>query len=126
MPSNRKFGFFFSFLFCCLSGYFFYQDRVFYFFLMLSISLSLILVACLAPHKLFYLNKIWFRSGIALSKITAPIFLSSIYFFLITPLAILLKFFGRDELKLRTREKLSYWRDVPVSSTSNTDFKLQF
>jgi hypothetical protein len=67
----------------------------------------------------------WWKLGILLSKISSPIFLSSIYFLLISPTAIFTRMIGRDELKLKRHVKLTYWIDVVHLNKSNTDFKLQ-
>ena len=125
MPSNRKFGLFFSFIFCCISAYYFYVNNHTYSFSALIISSSFFLVTFLKPNLLYFLNKMWWKLGILLSKISAPIFLSSIYFLLISPTAIFTRMIGRDELKLKRHIKLTYWIDVVHLNKSNTDFKLQ-
>ena len=125
MPSNRKFGLFFSFIFCCLSSYLFINDTFLYSSLTLLLSAVLFLVAFIKPQLLSLFNKIWFKFGIILSKISAPIFLSSIYFLLITPVAIFTRHLGRDELRLKRHVKSTYWHDVKHINRSNTDFKLQ-
>ena len=55
------------------------------------------------------LNKIWFYLGFYLGKIISPLVIGFIFYFLISPLAIILRFFGRDELKLKKNNSNSYW-----------------
>jgi hypothetical protein len=72
------------------------------------------------------LNKAWFLLGIGLGKVVSPIVLGIIFFGLITPIALLAKLTGRDELKLKRPKKSTYWSE-PIGSNSDADsFKNQF
>ena len=58
------------------------------------------------------LNYIWFKFGLILSLIISPIVMSVVFFFVVTPIAIIAKIFGKDFLKLKKKEnekKKSYW-----------------
>ena len=64
--------------------------------------------------------------GLALGKVVSPIVLGIIFFGLITPIALIARLMGRDELKLRRPKKSTYWSE-PISSSSDVDsFKNQF
>ena len=64
--------------------------------------------------------------GLALGRVVSPIVLGIIFFGLITPIALIAKLMGRDELKLKRPKKSSYWSE-PISSNSDADsFKNQF
>ena len=64
--------------------------------------------------------------GLALGKIVSPIVLGIIFFGLITPIALIARLLGRDELKLKRPKKSTYW-SKPISSNSDADsFKNQF
>ncbi len=54
-----------------------------------------------------------------------PIVLGIIFFGLFTPIAILIRLIGRDELRLKFTQKASHWisREEPIKSES---FKHQF
>lgn len=55
----------------------------------------------------------WLSLGEVLSKITTTLFLIIIFFIILTPLAILLRVFGRDPLHLKfSRTPQSYWRSL--------------
>ena len=47
------------------------------------------------------LNKIWFKFGIFLGNIVSPVVMGLIYFVVVTPIALLLKVFGKDVLSLK-------------------------
>lgn len=55
-------------------------------------------------------NKYWIKIGIALGKITSPIIMLIIYFFLLFPISLLSKLFGRDICNTKYDSKAkSYW-----------------
>lgn len=58
------------------------------------------------------LNKAWIKFGEILGIIIAPIIMAIVYFFLVTPISILVRIFGKDLLSLRMSKKIkSYWRN---------------
>jgi len=87
--------------------------------------LIFLLVTLLKSDVLLPLNKLWMRLGILLGMIVSPIVLGIIFFGLITPIAMLMRLSGRDELHLKFTQKTSHWisREEPVKSES---FKYQF
>jgi hypothetical protein len=65
------------------------------------------------------------RFGLLLGKLMNPIVLGIIFFGLFTPISILMRLCGRDELRLKLTHKSSHWitRSDHASSES---FKRQF
>ncbi len=65
------------------------------------------------------------KIGLLLIRIVSPIFLGVIFFGLFTPIAVLMRLIGRDELRLKLHKKSSYWiyRSESIKSES---FKKQF
>ena len=65
------------------------------------------------------------RFGLLLGIIVSPIVLGIIFFGLFTPIAMLMRMSGRDELRLKSVQKTSHWikRGEPIKSGS---FKHQF
>ena len=76
-----------------------------------SIVLSIIfLILGLINSSILYpLNKIWFKFGILLGKFVSPIVLGVIFFFVVTPIGILMKILGKDLLNLKSNNEKSYW-----------------
>ena len=127
LPSNKKFGLLFALIFVALALYAYSKNEA-----TLIIGLLLLLSSVFLISSFFYqgllspLNKAWFMLGLALGKIVSPIVLSIIFFGLITPIALIAKLLGRDELKLKRPKKSSYW-SKPIGSNSDADsFKNQF
>ena len=48
------------------------------------------------------------------------------FFVLITPVAVIARRLGRDELKLRPRQVTSYWVDREATAAQTESFKHQF
>jgi len=110
LPSDKKFGFFFSIIFICFSIYFFYNERSILFYLFLILFLTFFLVTIINDRLLNPFNKCWTYLGILLGKIFSPIVLGVIFFLIVTPYALFFKLIGRDELNLKKKEiNKSYW-----------------
>jgi hypothetical protein len=75
-----------------------------------SIILSLIflIITIIKPNLFTFLNKLWVKFGIILGKIISPIIMSLIFFFVVTPIGMLVKILRKDVMGLK-RGKSSYW-----------------
>ena len=125
LPSNRKFGFFFTFAFAAAAAYFFHAESITWAYVFVTAALIFLLITLIKSDVLLPLNKLWMRFGLLLGMIVSPIVLGIIFFGLFTPIAMLMRLSGRDELRLRFSHKVSHWitRSEPIKSES---FKNQF
>ena len=125
LPSNRKFGLFFTFVFVVVAAYFYYSDNVTWSYVFIAAAMIFLLVTLIKSDALLPLNKLWMRFGLLLGMIISPIVLGIIFFGLFAPIAILMRLSGRDVLRLKFTQKASHWisRDEPIKSDS---FKHQF
>ena len=125
LPSNRKFGIFFTFVFALGACYFFYNNAIIFAYALIGISITFFLVSMLKSDILLPLNKLWMRFGLLLGMVISPIVLGLIFFGIFTPTALLMKLFRRDELRIRFKNKESHWiaRLQPIDPVS---FKRQF
>ena len=125
LPSNRKFGFFFAFIFAIAAAYFYYSANQFWVYVFIAIASIFVLITLTKSDILLPLNKLWMRFGLLLGMIASPIVLGVIFFGLFTPIAMLMRLSGRDELRLKYAQKASHWisRGEPIKSES---FKKQF
>lgn len=76
-------------------------------------SLGVIVITLSFPRALRPLHKGWLYFGETLGRFVSPIVLGVIFFGLITPLAIALRLFGRDELHLRRHHEFLLDRTQP-------------
>ena len=125
LPSNQKFGFFFTFVFAVIGAYFFYSDTMTWAYAFIIAAMTFLVVTLVKSDALLPLNKLWIRFGLLLGMIVSPIVLGVLFFGLFTPLAVLMRLSGRDEMRLRFSRKASHWitRSEPIKSES---FKHQF
>jgi len=125
LPSNRKFGLFFTFLFATTAAYFYYSTNLSLAYVFIVAASIFLLVTLIKSDALLPLNKLWMRFGLLLGMLVSPIVLGIIFFGMFTPIAILMRWSGRDELRLKFNQKASHWitRSEPIKSAS---FKHQF
>ena len=97
-----------------------------YAFWLLIIAGIFAVVTSLAPKLLQPLNNTWHELGILLGKIFNPITLGFIFFLLITPVGLISRFFGRDELRMNKISMSSYWIDRVPPGPAPESFKNQF
>ena len=85
-------------------------------------AIILLVVAFLAPKILSLPNKVWFKLGVALGAIIAPIVMAIVYFITVVPTGLIIRLIGKDLLKEKLdRNATSYWieREQPVGSMKN-------
>ena len=128
LPSNKKFGFLFSGIFC-LIGCFNYlkgaTNLALYCWFFASFIVAIVSIT--APGLLTKPNKAWFLLGGALGKFISPLVLGAIFFLLITPIGLITRIFGRDELRLHKGPEISYWIERSALAERDSDsFKNQF
>ena len=125
LPSNKKFGYFFSLIFFLLSIYFFNLENQNLGYTFISISLIFLFVTLVKPNSLFFLNKLWMRLGFFLGTIINPIILGILFFGLITPYGLFIKLIGRDELNIKKLKKKTFWV-IRSKHLQQINFKKQF
>ena len=125
LPSNRKFGFFFTLVFAVAAAYFFEAVKMTWAYAFIAAALVFLIVTLVKSDALLPLNKLWMRFGLLLGIIVNPIVFGLIFFGLFTPVATLMRLSGRDELRLKFTQKKSHWitRSEPIKSES---FENQF
>ena len=68
------------------------------------------------------LNLIWFKFGLFLGKLIAPIIMGIVYFIVVFPTFLLLKLFKRNYLNIKyERNMSSYWINVKDKSSTMKD-----
>ena len=126
LPSNKKFGLFFTGVFLCATLYlYFLEPLAWYWSSSLSVAILFGIFTFIKPNFLKPLNIAWFKLGLLLGAVVSPLVLGIIFFGLITPVALVARIFGRDELKMKSRQLKTYWIAREDSIEPNS-FKDQF
>ena len=108
VSSNRSFGLVFFIFFLIIGLYPLVNNEVIKIW-SLIISLFFLVLGLLNSKYLDPLNKIWFKFGIVLGSIISPVVMGLIFFFIVTPIALIMKLFKKDVLNLKFNSNKSYW-----------------
>ena len=83
----------------------------------LVIGLPTLILSILYPRVLKFPYKIWIKTGIILGWINSKIILGLVYFVILIPISLIMKFFKYDPLKKKiSKEQISY-REITKNKT---------
>ena len=85
----------------------------------LAIAILFLVAAFAHPKILTPLNRLWMRFGLLLHRIVNPLIMALLFFFVVTPIALIMRISGKRPLLLETDPNAtSYWipRDPPGPS----------
>jgi len=106
--SNKSFGIVFFIVFIIISLYpLLNQEDIRIWSLV--IALIFFILALLNSKILTPMNKIWTRFGLFLGNFISPIVMGIIFFFVVTPIGLLMRLFGKDILNLKKNKFSTYW-----------------
>ena len=71
-------------------------------------SLVFLIITIIRPNLFTFLNKSWIQFGFLLGKIISPIVMGLVFFFVVTPIGILVRILKKDVMGLK-RGTTSYW-----------------
>jgi|TARA_B110000914_G_C15436162_1_gene433872 hypothetical protein len=125
LPSNKKFGYFFSAIFLIVATYLLYSANKTVGYVLVILALLSFVTTLINADVLLPFNKLWMRFGLLLGKIISPIVLGIIFFGLFTPYGIVMRIVGRDELRLKRLKNKSHWI-LRSNDSQQTNFKRQF
>ena len=86
------------------------------------VSAVFFLLAFLLPKVLRFPKKLWSKFGILLTSIIAQIAIVLVYFIVVLPVGLIVRFLGKDFLKQKLdKNKVSYWIDriKPIGPMKN-------
>ena len=106
--SNKSFGIVFFIVFIIISLYPLVNQEDIRIW-SLVIAFIFFILALLNSKILTPMNKIWTRFGIFLGNFISPIVMGIIFFFVVTPIGLLLRLFGKDVLNLKKNKFSTYW-----------------
>lgn len=108
ISSNKSFGILFFIVFVLISIWPVIQGgslRIW----PIPIALIFLILGLINSKLLNPLNIVWVKFGELLGRIIAPIVMSIIYFFIITPIGLFMRLMGKDFLKIKFSNRQSYW-----------------
>ena len=106
---NRSFGLLFFFVFFILAMWPLTKKGEVNLYL-ISIASIFLVLGLLNSKILSPLNNLWVKLGEILGRIIAPIVMAIVYFFILTPISLLVRLFGKDLIGIKFSNDLkSYW-----------------
>ena len=122
LPSNRNFGIVFSIVFFIIAIWPILNQNEIRIWSII-ISLIFLILGLINSKFLSPLNKAWFKFGIILGSVIAPIVMGIVFFFVVTPTGLIMKALGKDILGLKRNKNNTYWLE---KDNSNNNLKNQF
>ena len=123
ISSNRSFGLLFFIVFLAISLWPLksQEDLRLWAFIL---SLIFLVLGVLNSTFLNPLNKLWHKFGIFLGSIISPIVMGVVFFMVVTPVGLIMRFLGKDLLRIKKSKFVStYW--ISREKQNNT-MKRQF
>ena len=119
--SERNFGLTFAAVFVLIGVYKIWSSGVFLWWLFATAAF-LFVISFAAPGILKEPNKLWFKFGMLLGKIVAPVVMALVYVVTLIPMGLYVRLSNKDILHLKLdRECKSYWinRETPPQPMKN-------
>lgn len=127
LPSEKRFGLLFTFVFAVMAAFGYTKGwNVFWVGLCIALTILVALFALFAPKILAPFNRAWFALGQLMGRVVSPIVLGAIFFLILTPVALMTRLFGRDELRLKRKNVDTYWIERHHEVAPAKSFKNQF
>ena len=111
LKDNVTFGILFFFLFLIIGFYpLLFKSGGLIRIWSVVLSLVFLIITIIRPNFFTIFNKLWIGFGILLGKIISPLVMSLIFFFVVTPIGVLMRILKKDVMGLK-RGAPSYWID---------------
>ena len=126
VPPDRSFGIVFTLVFLAMGLWVVSegQSKGWLFFVIAALFL---VVAIARPCILGPLNRAWTKFGLLLGQVFNPLLLGVVFFLVVTPIAVVLRLWGKDSLHLKSKPDLkSYWIDRSPTSPKFGSMTKQF
>jgi len=119
--SPKSFGVVFSMVFLIIALYPLKNSEDIHLWALI-ISAVFLLLGFAVPKVLALPNKLWFKFGILLGSIIAPVVMALVYLIAVLPTGLIMRLLGKDLLKQKLDANIkSYWikREEPIGSMKN-------
>ena len=121
VSSNKSFGVVFFIVFVVIAFYPLVNQEEYRLWALITALIFLVL-GLINSSILTPLNLLWFKFGMLLGRIVSPVIMGLVFFGVVTPTGLLMKLFKKDLLKLKRKDKKSYW----IERKSKSEMKNQF
>ena len=108
LPTNKNFGIVFFVVFLIIAFFPLINDgslRIW----SLIVSTIFLFLGLTNSKILTPLNKLWYKFGLVLGQLVSPLIMGLIFFFVVTPIGLIMRTLGKDLLNLKYNNQKSYW-----------------
>jgi hypothetical protein len=92
----------------------------------LVVATTLFLIALKMPRVLQPLNHLWFKFGMILGRVVAPVFLALVFFLVFTPFGFAMRLISKKHILARQGDKSTYWVSRDEEADKLNSFKNQY
>ncbi len=121
VSSNKSFGIVFFIVFVLIGLYPLINQEEYRLWALVVASIFFVL-GLINSSILTPLNLLWFKFGMLLGRIVSPIIMAFVFFGVVTPTGLVMKFFKKDLLKLKRKNIKSYWIERKNKSVMKNQF----
>lgn len=108
---GRKFAFPVGTAFLVLAGILFWREKETAMRVMIGLGSTLYVVGAIIPGYLGPVYRGWMKMALLISKVTTPIFMSIVYFLVLTPTGIVMRILGRKPMEHPMQDD-SFWHST--------------
>lgn len=126
LSSERQFGILFTVVFLILALLGSSKGRAEIFYGFLSLSFFLASLTILNAKILRILSDLWHKFGALYAKVNNPIVFGILFFLVLSPIAVFMRVFNRDELRISQRKTDSYWLEHEKIEYTLDSFRNQY
>jgi hypothetical protein len=120
---DRHFGWTVGGVFAVLGALLLFRHRTAAGAVAVSLGGTLLLLAAAAPALLAGPHRAWLALARSLGRVNSAIFLFLTFFLVLTPLGVVLRLFGRDELRRRGPAPPTMWSPYPERNRDPRHFE---
>lgn len=120
---GRKFAFPVGTAFFVLAAILFWREHTRPFQVTAGLGSALYVLGAVIPGKLGPVYNGWMKMALMISKVTTPIFMSAVYFVVLTPTGLLMRLFGRKPMRHPLQDG-GYW--YRTEGQEQSDLRRQF
>ena len=121
VSSNKSFGIVFFIVFVLIGLYPLINQEEYRLWALVVASIFFVL-GLINSSILTPINLLWFKFGMLLGRIVSPIIMAFVFFGVVTPTGLVMKFFKKDLLKLKRKNIKSYWIERKNKSVMKNQF----
>lgn len=93
----------------------------------LAVAVVFLAAGAVFPRVLAPLNRVWTKLGLVLHHVVNPLVMGLLFYFVVTPVGLLMRLFGKDPLRLRLEPQArSYWIERRPPGPAPETMKNQF